>query len=124
VSNPSVEERRKSQRSDAQSLLYYVCLDEDCENVRQGMGKTLNVSLDGILLETHVAIDPNHVISLSIGLGEDTVDVGGTVVHSALKENGMFHTGIAFQNLDGEAREALETYIAAFEQKRTESGGG
>jgi hypothetical protein len=64
------------------------------------------------------------VISLSIGLGEDTVDVGGTVVHSAHKENGMFHTGIAFQNLDGEARQALESYIAAFEQKRTESGGG
>jgi hypothetical protein len=124
VSTPSVEERRKHQRSDTQNLLYYVCLDEDCENVRQGMGKTLNVSLDGILLETHVAIDPNHVISLSIGLGEDTVDVGGTVVHSAHKENGMFHTGIAFQNLDGEARQALESYIAAFEQKRTESGGG
>jgi hypothetical protein len=35
----------------------------------------------------------------------------------------MFHTGIAFQNLDGEAREALETFIAAFEQKRTPDRG-
>lgn len=123
MSNSNVEERRKHQRSDTQNLLYYLCLDEDCENVQQGMGKTLNVSLDGILLETHVAIDPNHVISLSIGLGEDTVDIGGTVVHSAHKESGMYHTGIAFQNLDAEARQALETFIAAFEKKRAPDRG-
>jgi hypothetical protein len=30
----------------------------------------------------------------------------------------MFHTGIEFKNLDDESREALETFIAAFEKNR------
>jgi hypothetical protein len=118
VSNRDFEERRKHQRSDAQSLLYYICLDEDCENIQQGMGKTLNVSLDGILLETHIAIDPKHMVALTIGLEEQTVDIGGKVAHTAKSENGMFHTGIEFKNLDDESREALETFIAAFEKNR------
>ncbi|MFZ2042141.1 MAG: PilZ domain-containing protein [Desulfobacterales bacterium] len=118
MSNRDIEERRKHQRSDAQSLLYYICLDEDCENVQQGMGKTLNVSLDGILLETHVAIEPNYMVALSIGLADQTVDIGGSVVHTAKGENGMFQTGIEFRKLDAEARETLETFIAAFEKNR------
>lgn len=118
MSKSEMEERRKHQRSGAQNLLYYVCLDEDCENVRQGMGKTLNVSLDGILLETHVAIELNHMVSLSIGLEEQTVDIVGKVVHTGKGENGMFKAGIEFQKFDAEARNVLEAFIAAFEKNR------
>ena len=50
------ENKRKHER--IQSLnLSYICLDEDNNIVKQGMGRTLNISESGILLETHFPID-------------------------------------------------------------------
>jgi hypothetical protein len=46
------ENKRKHER--IQSLnLSYICLDEDANIIKQGMGRTLNISESGILLETH-----------------------------------------------------------------------
>ena len=61
------ENKRKHER--IQSLnLSYICLDEDNNIVKQGMGRSLNISESGILLETHFPIEPNHTIQLTISL--------------------------------------------------------
>ena len=54
-------EKRIKPRADSHNILSYVCLDEENEIVEQGMGRTLNVSEGGILLETHDSIDLEHV---------------------------------------------------------------
>ena len=70
------EEKRKHSRIDSLNLLNYVFSDELGGGLTQGMGRTLNVSESGILLETHSPIDIHSVISLTIGFEED---VGSSV---------------------------------------------
>ena len=105
------ENKRKHER--IQSLnLSYLCLDEDNNIVKQGMGRTLNISESGILLETHFPIEPNHTIQLTISLEENLLDITGKPVHVQSIDGGKYQIGIEFVDLDANATNMLQNYIS------------
>lgn len=104
------ENKRKHER--IQSLnLSYVCLDEDQNIVKQGMGRTLNISESGILLETHFPIEPRHVLQLTISLEEDLLDIKGKPVHIRSNKKGKYEIGIEFFELDQNSTRLLKDFI-------------
>jgi c-di-GMP-binding flagellar brake protein YcgR len=109
------EDKRKHERYDSLNLLSYVVVNEEEAEIAQGMGRTLNVSQSGILLETHVALALQGSISLSIGLEEQMVAIKGHVVFCHPGEAGKHETGIEFETLDDASREILDQYIQAFQ---------
>ena len=62
----AVDDQRKDPRIQSSNLISYVSCDETDQEIMQGMGRTLNVSEGGILLETHVPIDQHHVVTLTM----------------------------------------------------------
>jgi c-di-GMP-binding flagellar brake protein YcgR len=110
-------ERRKHPRFESLNLLSYICLDEKNRASDQGMGRTLNVSKGGILLETYNPIDAEHGLVLTIGLKDTVVDVKGKMVYSKKDENGKVRSGIQFIEMDKETLMTLEAYIAEFERQ-------
>ncbi|MBW1910722.1 MAG: PilZ domain-containing protein [Deltaproteobacteria bacterium] len=88
-------ERRKHPRFESFNLLSYVCLDENNHALDQGMGRTLNVSEGGILLETPNPIDPKHTLVLTIG-------------------DGKVRTGIQFIEMNEATLGTLKRYVKAF----------
>jgi hypothetical protein len=112
------EEKRKHSRIDSLNLLNYVYSDESGDGSTQGMGRTLNVSESGILLETHTPININNIISLTIGLEEDVVGIKGRIVYSKENDNNMYESGIEFFDVDGKAKEILKKYITAFNARQ------
>ncbi|WP_054031431.1 PilZ domain-containing protein [Desulfatitalea tepidiphila] len=110
------EEKRKHSRIDSVNLLNYVYFDENEEEENQGMGRTLNVSESGILLETHSPMDARRTVSLTIGFKEDVVDIKGKVVYMRKMENNMFESGIEFFDIDQSANIVLKKYIEAFNE--------
>ncbi len=114
----AAEERRRHSRIDSLNLLWYACIDEKNQVVREGMGRTLNVTEDGILLETHRPIDPKEVLSLCIGVKDDVLDVKkGKVVYCNRGKDGKFRSGIEFKEADETAIRTLKKVIIAFGQK-------
>ncbi len=113
-----MSEKRKYDRIHSLNLLAYVCLDECGEEMEHRMGRTLNVSEAGILIETHIPIDPDYVMSLKIGLEEETVDIPGKVAHSIERKSGKFETGIEFYDVDEDSMLILNEYIKAFSDRR------
>lgn len=108
------EEKRKFSRIDSINLLNYVYYDENEEETNQGMGRTLNVSESGIMLETHNVIEISHTISLTIGFKEDVVDIKGKVIYNKENDDNMYESGIEFFDMDESALSVLRRYIAAF----------
>ena len=105
------ENKRKHER--IQSLnLSYICLDEDNNIVKQGMGRTLNISESGILLETHFPIESNHTIQLTVSLEENLLDIIGKPVHVKSIDGGKYQIGIQFDDLDKHATKMLQKYIS------------
>jgi len=111
------ENKRKHER--IQSLnLSYICLDEDENIVKQGMGRTLNISESGILLETHFPIESNHTIQLTISLEENLLDIQGRPVHVQSIGGGKYQIGIQFNDLDENATKMLQDYISGGETSK------
>jgi c-di-GMP-binding flagellar brake protein YcgR len=112
------EEKRKHFRVDSLHLLNYVYKDDRSEEAMQGMGRTLNISETGMLLETHTPpISVGSVVSLTIGFEEDVVDIKGRVVYTNESKNDMYESGIEFFDINDEAKAILAKYINAFNAK-------
>jgi hypothetical protein len=99
----ATQEKRKHARFNSLNLSY-VCLDENNKIIKQGMGRTLNVSESGILLETHFPIDKSHIVTLTLGLGEDLVDIKGRPIHTRTNKGTHSH------NHRGQARSGHRVY--------------
>jgi hypothetical protein len=108
-------EKRKHARISSLNLSY-VCLDENNQIVKQGMGRSLNVSESGILLETHFPIDDQHIVSLTIGLKEDLVDIKGRPIHTRKNDAGKYEVGIEFLKSNEKTRKSLRKFIDSFQK--------
>ena len=75
------------------------------------MGRTLNVSEGGILLETRVPIDENMTVSLTIALEDDLVDFQGKVAHIKKCGGGKYEFGMEFIEMDEQRRLHLKQYM-------------
>ena len=107
-------DKRKNPRIKSPNLLVYLCLDGQKNEVIQGMGRTLNVSEGGILLETHVPIDPRHTVLLTIAMEEDLMHFKGKIAHSKEREDGRFESGVEFLEMDEKKRRFLKQYMIIF----------
>lgn len=112
-----MDENRKDKRIDSTNLLNYVCLDDAGEAFAQGMGRTLNVSASGILLETHAPLDPETMVSLTIGMEEQIIDIKGISKYSQKNDQGSYETGIEFVDIQAAELTVLQKFIQVFEAK-------
>ncbi len=109
-------EKRKYLRIDSLNLSY-VCTDENSAIINEGMGRTLNVSESGILLETNFYIDLKQNISLTIAFENELVDIRGKVVHCRVNSDGKCETGIQFLRADNKALQLLKEFIRVFQEQ-------
>jgi hypothetical protein len=112
----ATQEKRKHARIKSLNLSY-VCLDENNQIVKQGMGRSLNVSESGILLETHFPIDDQHIVTLTLGLEEDLVDIKGRPIHTRKNDAGKYEVGIEFLKSNEKTRKSLKKFIDSFQEK-------
>ena len=118
-------EKRKFIRWDAIHLLDYIVIDPDGSGGRYSMGRTLDVSLNGIKLETVYEIPLEAKLEITVGIEEDLVDLVGRVTHTTVK-GGRYVSGIEFVKMSAEGRRVFRLYTDAFkkyqQQMRTEAG--
>jgi hypothetical protein len=112
------QEKRKHSRTASLRLLNYIAYDKIEVETAQGMGRTLNVSESGIMLETHHPFNVDQVISLKIGFEEKVVDVRGRVIYTRQNTVGLYQSGIEFCDVDNAALLVLRQYSAAFNSVR------
>ncbi len=108
------QEKRKNPRINSHNLISYVCLDENNKPIRQGMGRTLDISEGGILLETHLPIDSQNIMSLTISLEDETMVIQGKVIHNKKRNDGKFECGLKFIEMDEIKKRILKQVILMF----------
>ncbi|MFP4451745.1 MAG: PilZ domain-containing protein [Desulfobacterales bacterium] len=108
------QDKRRHQRYESINLLSYVCIDDEGKEWKQGMGRTLNINEIGTKLETHEPIETRYVVLLAIGIGDEVVDIKGSVVYCIRGESGKFESGIEFCEMDQDAFVVLKKYIKEY----------
>ncbi len=110
-----VNERRSSERFATLNFVHYKL--EGCdEGNLEDMGRTMDASELGLLMQTRVPLPVGQHITLSIGLAENILDLSGEVVHCVEDETeeGMSLSGIEFGDLDQQQLSKLTIFLTAF----------
>ena len=108
------EDKRKHPRIPSLNLSY-VCLDENGNIIKEGMGRTLNISETGILLETQFPIELEYLVIMTIALQEDLLEIKGKPIHTGSNETGKFEIGIEFLEPDQDSIQLLTDFIAKYD---------
>jgi hypothetical protein len=109
-----MNEKRKHSRVESIHLLNYVNRDENDAERMQGMGRTINVSESGIMLETHVPLSEKDTVDVVVGFKEEMVTISGKVIFTRSTETGRYQSGIEFLTIAEESVDTLHRYIEAF----------
>ena len=115
------ENKRKHTRVRSLNLLYFGVYEKDLL-IKQGIGRTLDVSESGIRLETYFSVDPKNIVQLSIGLKDELVDIKGKAVHTVPGRSGKYEIGIKFNRIKKSSLEIVKKYITAFMEKKKRKG--
>ena len=110
-------ERRRYIRPESLNLLNYIIIDEQGREGEYSMGRTLNISIGGILMETHIPLPAGQQVKITIGLKDVLVDVTGRIIHSTGDNDKMYRNGIEFIEIPDENRHIIDTYIEAFHKR-------
>ena len=97
-----MQNQRKYQRIKVYVPVSYDCYDDEGEIFERKIGVALDVSLGGILIETHDIIDANYVKVVFVNKDNKVLSIVGSVVHSEKAANGKAKTGLCFHGNDEE----------------------
>ncbi len=109
----SNKNQRKFERKDTLNILDYVVLNEDGDPVSNGMGRTLNVSKKGFLLETHTPLEKGQMLSITVGLEDNVIELKGQVNHVESSADKKFCSGIEFLEIDKNDKRIFEKFLKA-----------
>ena len=112
-------EQRKFIRYDALHLLDYLVLDEEGNPGTYSMGRTIDVSVDGLKLETTTALKTDTQLLITLGIEDDLIDLKGRTTH-AHPQDGRYISGITFLKISKDGRRVLAKYVEAFRKRQKE----
>ncbi len=106
-------EKRNYIRRESLHLLDYIVIDQYGVRGRYSMGRTLDVSENGIKLETNQPLALGDTLIITIGLEEDLIDLQGEIAYSKPR-SGRHITGVEFSEISDEGRRIFKKYSEAF----------
>ena len=106
-------ERRRFIRPEALNLLDYLVVNNQGRQGEYSMGRTLNVSEGGILLESHIPLPQGEQVMITLGLRDELIDVMGRIIYTTFKD-GRHQNGIEFFHVADHDKRILHKYIKAF----------
>lgn len=113
-------DRRKFPRIKVFNPIAYDCMDKDGVLVDQNMAIALDISQNGILLETAQMIQEKNIYLLFVDLEDNMARIIGRVVFSVKNKDGNFKSGINFQGDSDENIAFATRLIQAYQQIESE----
>jgi len=112
-------ERRRFIRPESLNLLDYLVVDDQGRQGEYSMGRTLNVSEGGILMETHIPLPIGQQVMITLGLEDTLVDVMGRILY-ATYDAGRHQNGIEFSSVAENDKQILDQYVDEFHKRYKE----
>ena len=89
-------ERRKFPRVRTDNPITYAMINEKGTKIGQGIGRSINVSQSGLLLETCEYIGSKYIFLVSTDTDQNLVEIVGKVIFSREISKSVFNSGIHF----------------------------
>jgi PilZ domain len=110
---------RTCQRVRINKGLSYNGLDVNSNVVERYTGVALNVSQNGIQLETDRIVETKYILLMFFDYRSNYVAARGEVIYSKKNDSGKFWTGVSFQGKNGDNLQFVKKLILSYHyQKR------
>ena len=109
---------RTCQRVKIEKCLSYNGLDINHNIVDRYMGVALNVSQNGIQIETDHMILTEHVLLMFYDYKSNYIVTKGKVVYSSEGESGRFKTGIQLMGVNGDNEKFVKRLIQSYHYRK------
>lgn len=93
-------ERRKHPRVETNNPVSYICMDDNGNPIKEGVGRAVNISQGGILIEAHHAFEWQDILLLGIDIDNKSNRIKGKVVYCNPVDSRVFRTGIEFLEIN------------------------
>jgi len=121
--NMTKSDRRKHPRVKTRNQVSYVCIDDKENELAEGIGRTLDISQSGVLLETNDIVDSEYILIMTISLDSEILEIKGKVVYSRIKDSGKFLTGIHFMESRTKKLEIIKAFIRVYSYEKAKNTG-
>jgi c-di-GMP-binding flagellar brake protein YcgR len=112
-------EKRRHPRIQTSNVLEYVLLDENLQPLDQGIGRTLDLSRSGALLETQKPLQGAYIILITVDLEGKKQQVRGRVANTRKPDrSGFYLTGVEFIGEEDEQRNAIVNFVKAYHRRK------
>ncbi|MEN8199982.1 MAG: PilZ domain-containing protein [Thermodesulfobacteriota bacterium] len=109
----SPREQRKYIRLESLNLLDYLIIDKGGMQTTHSMGRTLDISENGLKLETSAEVAMGDTLLITIGLEDDLIDLVADVTYVETAGD-RYHSGVEFVDISEEGRRIFNKYTDAF----------
>jgi hypothetical protein len=116
-----MQERRKHPRISVDDKIFYVGVDQNNNLIDQNIGSVLNVSQEGLLLETPFSLDYEKMILFFSDYENKTVKVKGKIIHTHKNGNGCYKVGINLLGSQEEKVDFIKRFIKNYHHKHKKS---
>ncbi len=96
------EDRRKHVRVETSNLISYESIDKDDEIVFNSMGRAINVSRSGIMLEIAHLIAAEYVSLMTVDLDNNLIQLKGQLIYCRKTDSGLYQAGFRFAGSEQE----------------------
>jgi hypothetical protein len=109
---------RTCQRVEIEKGVSYHGLDVQSNVVDRYMGMALNVSQEGIQLETDHVIFTDHILLMFYDYKSNYIATKGKVIYSKEDESGKFKTGIQLMGVNGDNQRFVKRLIQSYHYRK------
>ena len=114
-------DRRKFPRIKVCNPISYDSVNQNGIQLDQNMGIALDISLNGILLETSEMIQSKYIYLIFVDMENNLIRIAARVVFSVKNKKGNFKSGINFQGSQEENSRFAKNVIQAYKNQKSEN---
>jgi len=114
-------DRRRYKRIGTSNIISYVCLDREGNAIGGGMGTSVNMNTEGLLLQTYLPVEASFVLITYIDSEDQLRQIKGKVVHFKLIEPVSFLVGIRFVDTYESQYRILTSFTKSYYGRRNQS---
>jgi len=105
------KDRRRFLRFNCSHLASYIRFDEEGRQCEEEKVKTVDISPDGLRIQTYSTIPVNEVLDLTVAIREKLFNARGKVIRCEPSVGGKFNVGITFLGVDEDNFHILYDYF-------------
>ena len=112
-------DQREYPRVEACNLISYAAINRSGNLSRHRMGRALDVSQNGIYLETAGQVDSEYISLMTSDADQNLIEIKGRVAYSQKNGSDMYRTGIQLAGTHEENIHFAKKLIRVYHKRRT-----